>query len=315
MQQRGNLSSGRSSDRPCVGVVIPTHNRPQLVRHAVRSVVDQDYAGDIEVIVVFDRCEPDFDLVSLTPGRCVRVITNTRTPGLAGARNSGILVLDTELIGFCDDDDNWLPGKLEAQVTRALGAPESEFFTTAISVEFSGRQTVRLAGVEQVTITDLARSRMSMLHSSSFMFRRQAMLAGFGLVNEDLPRSMSEDWDLLLRAARHAPIQHIDRPLVNVLWGQSSFFNDAWRDKNIAHKWLLEHFSEIKSDRVGAALQYGKLAFGHAALGERRAACKYAWQATRSNWKEPRSLIALGVVGGISPRWVQTVLNRRGHGI
>jgi glycosyltransferase involved in cell wall biosynthesis len=298
-----------------VGVVVATHNRPELMRRALESIFAQEYAGRIDVALVFDRSEPDHSLERDDARHRVRVMTNARTPGLAGARNTGILSLDTEVVAFCDDDDMWLPVKLEKQLARLHEHPTAEFVTTAMLVDYAGRQSVRVAGKAEVTITDLARSRMAMLHSSSFLFRRAAMLDGFGLVNEELPRSMSEDWDLLLRAARSQPIQHVDEPLVQIQWGQSSYFNDAWRDKNEAHSWLLANFPEIQRDRVGAALQYGKLAFGHAVLGERREACRYAWRASRTNWREPRGLLALGVAGGVSGAWIQRVLNERGHGI
>src|ERR1700684_2791781 len=87
---------------PSVGVVLPTHARPQLLRVALSSVLAQDYPGSIRAVVVHDRSEPE---QSLADGERVRVLAHTRTPGLAGARNSGVDALDTDLIAFCDDDD------------------------------------------------------------------------------------------------------------------------------------------------------------------------------------------------------------------
>ncbi len=60
--------------------------------------------------------------MSLAADERVEAIANTREPGLAGARNSGILALDTDLVAFCDDDDQWLPGKLAAQVKASKGS-------------------------------------------------------------------------------------------------------------------------------------------------------------------------------------------------
>jgi glycosyltransferase involved in cell wall biosynthesis len=285
------------------------------VRRALASILDQDYAGSIEVVVVFDRSEPDQSMLRDDEHRRVRVITNNRTPGLAGARNSGVLSLDTELVAFCDDDDVWLPGKARAQVATLSQRPAADFVTTGMRVDCGGRSTVRLAETSTVTMRHLVRSRMAMLHSSSFMFRRNAMLDSFGLVDETIPRSMSEDWDLLLRAARAKDIAHVDEPLVGILWSEGSYFNDAWRDKNAAGIWLLEHHPELSEDRRAAALQYSKLAFGYAAVGERRTACRYAVRALWRNWREPRTPIALAVVAGLPARRVQRELNRRGHGI
>ncbi len=301
--------------QPSVGVVIATHRRPALMRRALASVLDQDYDGPVHVVLVYDRSEPERDLARDTRRRRVTVTRNTQSPGLAGARNTGVLLLDTDLVAFCDDDDLWLPGKLAAQVSRLGEQPDAEFVTTAMLVDYEGRETVRTAGTEAVDLTAMARSRMAMLHSSSFLFRRTAMTDGFGLVDETLPRSMAEDWDLLLRAARRQPIAHVDEPLVRIQWGATSYFNDAWHDKNRAHAWLLQRHPEIAHDRVGAGLMFGKLAFGHAAVGERRQSVRYLVRCLRVRPQEPRAALAALVLAGVPGRWIQDALNRRGHGI
>jgi len=300
---------------PPVGVVLVTHNRPQLMRRALASILGQSYDGDISVVVVYDRSEPEHELESATPGRQVSVIRNERSAGLAGARNTGVLHLTTDIVGFCDDDDEWLPDKLAVQLARLREHPEARFVTTAMEVSYDGRATPRLAGKDEVTLTDMVRSRMAMLHSTSFLFRRSAMLEEFGLVDETLPNSMAEDWDLLLRAARQSPIQHVDRPLVQIQWGATSYFNEAWQDKNLAHGWLLEHHPEIRRDRVGAGLMYGKIAFGNAAVGQRRRALAAVRQCLRVDWRQPRAYLALLVVAGVPGNRIQAVLNRYGHGI
>jgi glycosyltransferase involved in cell wall biosynthesis len=98
---------------PSVGVVIPTRNRPELLRRAIAAVRAQRYPGELKVVVVYDQTEPDYLLAS-TDGVPVLVLTNWRSSGLAGARNTGLLALDTELMAFCDDDDQWLPDKLRS---------------------------------------------------------------------------------------------------------------------------------------------------------------------------------------------------------
>src|SRR5690606_34510401 len=83
-----------------------------------------------------------------------------RTPGLAGARNTGILALDTELVAFCDDDDAWLPEKLTAQTAALVGRPDAVLASCGILVRFRGDDNARLAGSAEVTHADLIRSRM-----------------------------------------------------------------------------------------------------------------------------------------------------------
>ena len=254
---------------PSVGVVIPTRNRPELVRKTIAAVRDQHYPGEVKVVVVYDQTEPDYLLAS-TDGTQVLVLTNWRTSGLAGARNTGILALDTDCVAFCDDDDQWQPDKLRRQAAALLAEPDAEFATCAIEVEYEGRTTPRLAGRSRVTIDQLARSRMAMLHSSSFLVRREALAEhAIGLVAEDAPGSQNEDWDLLLRAARRAPIVHLDEPLVRVLWGRTSHYAYEYATKISSLRWMMQRHPEISGCRPGAARVYGQLACWSAATGNR----------------------------------------------
>jgi glycosyltransferase involved in cell wall biosynthesis len=301
---------------PSVGVVIPTRHRPRLVRRALGAVLAQDYPGPLRAVVVHDQTEPDADLVA-GGARPVTVLTNERTPGLAGARNTGILALDTDLVAFCDDDDFWAPRKLARQVAALQERPEAEFATCAIEVEYDGRCVPRLAGRETVTVADLARSRMAMLHSSTFLVRRSAMVDDrIGLVAEDAPGSQNEDWDLLLRAARRTPIAHVDEPLARVLWGRSSHYAYEYATKISSLRWMMARHPEIRGCPPGAARVYGQLACWSAATGNRQQAWRWTREAVRANWREPRAAIALAALtGAVKVERVLDALHRHGRGI
>jgi len=301
------------TERPSVGVVIPTRNRPQLLARAIDAVAAQDYPGAVRTVVVFDQATPDY-LLARGGDRPLMVLVNTRTPGLAGARNTGILALDTDLVAFCDDDDTWAPGKLTRQVAE-LG--DGEFATCAMNVRYGESLTPRLAGTDRVTLAHLVRSRMAMLHASSFLTRREALAAGgLGLVAEDAPGSQNEDWDLLLRAARRGPIRHVDEPLIEVAWGRTSFFAHQYDTKISSLRWMMARHPEIGHDGVGAGRVYGQLACWSAARGDRNQAMQYARQAVRSNWREPRAAIALAALSGVvRVESVLGALHKRGRGI
>jgi len=306
------------STRPSVGVVIPTRDRPGLLRQALASVLAQEYSGRVRVAVVYDGCEPDPTLAA-RGARHVEVLGNDRTPGLSGARNTGILALsDVDLVAFCDDDDRWLPGKLAAQVAALGQHPGSEFATCGIEVEYEGVVRQRLAGTDVVILDDLVRSRMAMLHASTFLVRRSVLAHkdGLGLVAEDAPGSQNEDYDLLIRAARRAPITHVDLPLIRVLWGRTSYFAHQYRSKIESLRWMLDRHPELLTDRPGAARMYAQLACWHAANGERRTALHWARAAFRCHWREPRTAIAVAAAAHlVSVETVLSTLHKRGHGI
>jgi glycosyltransferase involved in cell wall biosynthesis len=296
---------------PSVGVVVPTRDRPQELRRALAGILGQDYPGEVEVVVVFDGSEPDRSLEQ----EGVRTIENTRTVGLAGARNTGILSLSTDLVAFCDDDDEWLPGKLEAQV-RALSANGADFVTTGVLVSYGDRTVPRLAGTEVITREQLIRSRMAMLHSSTFVIARQPLLDEIGLVDESIPGAQGEDWDLLLRAAGVQPIVHVDEPLVRVFWSASSYFGRRWDTKLASLRWMLERYPDLARDRRAAARVYGQLAFAHAAQGEARDAFSWSARAVRRSPLEPRAYIAAVVaLRLVSSERVLASLHRRGRGV
>ena len=300
---------------PSVGVVIPTHHRPDTLRRALQSILNQDYPGRLRVIVVYDGGRPDF-LLARAGIRPVMVLGNARIPGLAGTRNTGILALDTDLVAFCDDDDEWRHNKLTEQVHALMAEPAAEFASCAIEVAYADRVNPRLAGASRVTLADLIRSRMSMLHSSTFLVWRDALRETIGLVAEDAPGSQNEDWDLLLRAARRQPIIHVDKPLVRVHWGGGSRFAHQYDTKIASLEWMLDRHPEINSNGQGAARVYGQLACWHAAKGERRAAAIWARKAMRARWREPRAAIALAAAAGVvKVETVVSALHRRGHGI
>ncbi len=308
----GPVASG-VSDWPSVGVVVPTRDRREALRAAISSVLRQDYPGDIQVVVVHDRSAVD---ESLADGTRVRVLANARSPGLAGTRNTGLTALGTDLVAFCDDDDEWLPGKLRAQVAALRADPAAEFASCGIVVDYDGRPSARLAGSDRVTYDDLLRSRMVMVHSSTYLAWRAALLDGIGLIDETIPGAQGEDWDLALRAARRHPIVVVDRPLVRVTWGATSYFAQDWETKIEGLLWMLDHHPDIGRDRAGAARVDAQLAFFYACLGRRAEAFRWVWRAMRSNWLERRVPFAVAVATGlVSGPTVLRQLNARGHGI
>lgn len=308
------MDDHRDPHLPSVGVVVPTHDRPELVRRALDAIAAQSYDGEVQVVVVHDRSAPDTALVR-DGARPVRVLSNTRSPGLAGARNTGILALDTDLVAFCDDDDHWLPTKLAAQVERMQAPDHPEMVTCAISVDYDGRRRDRRAGSTLVTQRQLTRSIMAMLHSSSMLFDRTALVEQIGLVDERLPGSQNEDWDLKLRAAARRPIAHVDEPLTVVDWGRPSHYARAWDSKISSWEWMLEHHPEIGRDRRGAARVYGQLAFAEAARGHRRDSLQWVLRTVRADPLQWRAPLALAVGAGLSADRVLDRLHRHGRGV
>jgi glycosyltransferase involved in cell wall biosynthesis len=109
---------------PTVSVVIPTHQRPELLlERALPSALGQTLEN-LEVIVVVDGPDPATlaALGAVTDPR-LRVVALPEGVGGAEARNVGVRHARAEWVALLDDDDEWLPHKLEAQVQAARQSP------------------------------------------------------------------------------------------------------------------------------------------------------------------------------------------------
>lgn len=304
--------------RPTVSAVIATRDRPELLAKAVAAVLDQDYSGEVEVVVVFDHVPVSAEL-ALEPGkrerRRVRVIANGRSAGLAGARNSGIDAATGELVAFCDDDDWWVPTKLSRQVS-ALQTADATMSVGGIRIHYGDVERERCPPGGVVDLRDLAHSRLTGSHPSTFLLRRVDLLGSLGLVDEAIPYGYGEDYDLLLRAARLGRVAVVPDVLAEVLWHPGSYFSRRWEAMVDGLGYLLAKHPEIAADRKGVAWIQGQRAFALAASGRRREAIRTALASLRSNPTEPRGPLAVLVaVRVLTADQVLRALNARGRGI
>lgn len=100
-----------------ISAIITTHNRVDLLGRAINSVLSQTYS-DIELIVVSDGSTDGTDelMKDYEIDRRIRYINYSPARGGNYARNIGIESANGEYVAFLDDDDEWLPTKIERQV-------------------------------------------------------------------------------------------------------------------------------------------------------------------------------------------------------
>ena len=104
---------------PLVSVIIPTWNRKDFLKRAIDSVLMQDGIS-VEILVCDDgSTDGTVEMVSSLQDPRVRLITGPRAGRPAIPRNRGIREASGEWLAFLDDDDEWLPGKMQAQFAFA----------------------------------------------------------------------------------------------------------------------------------------------------------------------------------------------------
>jgi glycosyltransferase involved in cell wall biosynthesis len=108
-----------------VSVIITTYKRPHLVTRAIDSALAQTL-GNIEVIVIVDGPDPEAEAVlTKIDHPKFRFVVLPQNVKLAGARNAGVKEAKGTWVAFLDDDDEWLPNKLELQLQKAKASKYS----------------------------------------------------------------------------------------------------------------------------------------------------------------------------------------------
>lgn len=111
-----------------VSVVIPAHNRAELVREAIDSVLSQTTPAN-EIIVVDDGSTDSTRDVVRSYGHRVVLLTQPHD-GASAARNRGVAYASGEWVGFLDSDDVWTPTKLEEQLRFLRQHPDCDLVHT-----------------------------------------------------------------------------------------------------------------------------------------------------------------------------------------
>jgi glycosyltransferase involved in cell wall biosynthesis len=284
-----------SSERPpSVSVVIPTHNRPDFLRKAVGSVVEQDYAGRIEAVVVSDDGERvDLPAASSASERKLVALANERKPGALGARNTGILAATGELLAFLDDDDEWLPSKLSRQVEALVSGSADMVFS---GVRFIAGDRYR-DYVPRLPADDPARGLVGggiFMPIQTLLVWRHSL--GEELLDENFPTG--GDQEFVLRLLLRLRMGCIPEPLV--------LMNRAHTNRlTMDYERMLENVAYMRAKHAELFRRYQpNLSASHArfallALGNRKRAEARGWavRALRANPRRWRNwLVALAVL-------------------
>ncbi len=160
---------GGLDEYPLVSVIIPTHNRANMVSRAIESVLNQTYKN-LELIIV-DDCSED------NTGEVVRKYKdldnrvsywrNEPNIGPGASRNLGVSKAKGQLVAFLDDDDEWLPFKLELQAPVAQNySVVGSLLTYDYRPKNHHKTMDNKPGIKQVTLAEYAFERKGLAPSA-----------------------------------------------------------------------------------------------------------------------------------------------------
>lgn len=249
-----------------VSIVIPTRNRPDNLRQLLKSISAQTFR-DFEVLVVND-CS-----VNLSEYKYVvqkyqaklphfKYLVNSQQLGAPASRNRGIRAAQGTLLALVDDDDEWLPTKLNRQVEvfqksdNRLGLV---YTWTKVINKKSGHISLWRAEHEGDVRVRILRS--CFIPSPSVMVSKKAIYDA-GLFDPKL--SSCQDWDMWTRiffkkytcrvvrsveAIYHQQTSESVGTSNNALYGYLEFYkkhlNNAWRINKVTALYQLINYIKI----------------------------------------------------------------------
>jgi len=184
------------SQAPLVSVVIPAYNGQEFIREAIESALAQTYRP-IEILVIDDGSPVSMKEAVAGFGPEVRYLRQ-ENGGTASARNLGWRSAGGEFIALLDQDDLWLPQKLERQVPRFAEDPRIGLVAGWMEVfdTVTGEPKGTYEPPEEMTVHDMLGHELPPVQT--MIFRKSALekIGGF-----DASMRGTDDWDVNIRMA------------------------------------------------------------------------------------------------------------------
>jgi len=184
-----------------VSIVIPTYKRPDYLDRLLASIQVQTYQ-DFEVIVVDDNSPNQEEYLPVIEKyvsifKEFKFLRNETNKGAPHSRNRGILESKYDLIALVDDDDEWLPLKLEKQVEVFENSDENVglVYTWTYVMDEERKIIHNYRGMLEGTLKKEI-LKECFIPSPSVMVRKKAIIEA-GLFDESFPSC--QDWDMWTR--------------------------------------------------------------------------------------------------------------------
>ncbi|XLZ69010.1 glycosyltransferase [Massilia sp. SR12] len=190
-------------------IIIPTHDRPALLRRTLQTLAAQTFT-DFHAIIVDDVAPsaPPLDALAALQGRYTYV-TRSSKPGPAESRNAALALCDRPWLLYIDDDDTMEPGHLAALAAQvAASQPDILFHDFKVQNEDRTVMPPRLLeAATPITIADASADSVHVLNripNSCLLYRRELIAD----LRFDTEMIIYEDWDYLLACLKRGKLQY-----------------------------------------------------------------------------------------------------------
>lgn len=186
-----------------ISIIIPTYNRQKFIEEAIQSVFDQEYDGNLEVIISDDGSTDRTLEIAKSFGNRLTILIKGKdclSQGVSSTRNRGLNAATQPYVCFLDSDDFFLPDHLNrlASVLESNSKLGFVFCRTLEVKEENGLRLFKRWTQQHISKNDILDPVCSgkIVNTNCFLFRR-IVFDKIGCFNEAY--STGEDRDMWMR--------------------------------------------------------------------------------------------------------------------
>lgn len=230
-----------NSPLPKISIIIPTYNRSELLKRAIRSALNQSYSN-LEIIIVNDASTDNTEeVIHAFTDKRIRYIKHQTNQKLSASRNSGIKAATGEFICFLDDDDEMNSQKLKKQIDQfANSSPRTGVVYCGWQYMFNNKNvSSHTPQFKGDVFNKFLEHSFIVVHAP---LTRKVCFEKVGLFDTSL--ESCEDWDMWIRISQHYDFDYVPNELVTVHIHEVERMSLSLQSKILARSKILDKYRE-----------------------------------------------------------------------
>ena len=238
---------------PIVSVITITYNRSSLISRCIQSVLEQTYNSFEHIIIDASTNNETEKVVNFYNDNRIKYYKVKENDIVANIMY-GFVKSSGDYITFLDDDDQYLPSKIEKQVQLFNRLPENYGFVYCWMTYFdesTGEEIKTHKHFLKGFTGDDVVEYPTISGTPTYMFKRSVFEEFEGWKRKEEIGIIS-DWELAARVCQKYYVDYVPESLINIYinhgkkrMSDSNFYPDLLKRNIVFHKYFLSEFSDV----------------------------------------------------------------------
>lgn len=271
-------------ESPLVSIITNTLNRADLIHRCIESIQNQTYQNYEHIIVDGNSTDNTEEIVRSYQDPHIKYIKlDTRGPQLQ--MRAGANIARGKYVTFLDDDDEYLPTKIQKQVELFETEPDSVGVVYCWMSYYDASNpnvVIKLHNPQyKGYVGDLSPISPTICGTPTMMIRRDVFESVGGCFDDSIGH-IGSDWELMARITQLCDVDFVPESLIKVYVNHgharltTNFYQEKAKKSIVFHTHFLKRFSNVfERNPQSAYYHYYWLCRNYAILGNRKDAFKY----------------------------------------